>query len=131
MTKINAYGYSKSLHYFKTLARLGFDFPDNYVLNLSSGGKYTSLYSDMKKLPITRGEFIAVKTPKKSSAVTRTRDEKRFLYQWAKANGYKKSFVCPGNCGSCVISQKMVKNIHACGNIGLFGDRAILIPIHN
>ena len=127
--KLKAYGYSKSLHYFKRYAAEGLDFPSNYVLNLSSGGKYTNLYSDMRALPITRGEFIAVDTNAVSSAVDRTKAEKRFLYQWAKAQGYKQAFVCPGDCGDCAPTRDR-KNRHACGDKGFFDNRPILIPVH-
>tara|TARA_Y100000593_G_C4262818_1_gene313140 strand:- start:310 stop:1272 length:963 start_codon:yes stop_codon:yes gene_type:complete len=128
-TKLKAYGYSKSLHYFKRYAAQGLDFPSNYVLNLSSGGKYTNLYNYMRTLPVTRGEFIAVDTNAASSAVDRTKDEKKLLYQWAKAQGYKKAFVCPGDCGDCAPTRER-KNRHACGDKGFFQDRPILIPVH-
>lgn len=65
---IKAYGYSKSWKLFLDYDKqTGGDWPKNYVLNLSGGSRYDrdpKLKAEMKKLPITRGEFIAVGIPK-------------------------------------------------------------------
>lgn len=66
--QIKAYGYSKSWKLFLDYDKQsGGDWPKNYVLNLSGGSRYDKnpeLKAAMKKLPITRGEFIAVGIPK-------------------------------------------------------------------
>jgi hypothetical protein len=127
--RVNAYGYSKSLQLFKMYHGLGLKVPPNYVLNLSSGGRFGKLFDFMKTLPYVRDEFIAVNIGHVSSATTRTNDEKRALYKWAKSAGLKGAFVCPGLCGACVKTRDS-KNIHACGDMSIFKGKPILIPVH-
>ena len=107
-SKINTYGYSKSLNLFLQLNDTGYNFPSNYVLNLSNGGKFDSLRPILQKLSFVRGNFTAVKGDKKTI-------RKQFK---------NKIFICPGDCGSCT-------NIgHACGNMDVFQNMEIVIPIH-
>ena len=105
---LKAYGYSKSLNLFLELHDNGFKFPENYVLNLSNGGKFDMLKPILQKLNFVRGNFTAVKG--KISEI-----RKQFK---------KKIFICPGECGSCTSIG------HACGNNDIFGDMEIVIPIH-
>ena len=108
-SKINSYGYSKSLNLFLKLYDDKFKFPPNYVLNLSNGGKYDQLIPIMENLPFVRGKFSAIKI----SDGENIRD--KFT---------NKIFVCPGKCGKCT------KKGHACGNMDIFNNIQIVIPIH-
>jgi len=66
--QIKAYGYSKSWDLFLQYdTQGGGDWPKNYVLNLSGGSRFDNradMVAAMKRLPITRGAFIAVDIPK-------------------------------------------------------------------
>ena len=107
-SKKNTYGYSKSLNLFLQLVDSKFNFPKNYVLNLSNGGIYDSLKKFLINESFVRGNFTAVKGDKKTI-------RKQFK---------NKIFICPGDCGSCT-------NIgHACGNMDVFQNMEIVIPIH-
>jgi hypothetical protein len=106
--RVNAYGYSKSLNVFKNLINEGFEFPSNYVLNLSNGGKFDYLKPILQKQSFVRGNFTAVKGTKKTI-------RKQFK---------KKVFICPGICGTCTSIG------HACGNNDVFKNLEIVIPIH-
>ena len=107
-SKINTYGYSKSLNLFLQLVDSKFNFPKNYVLNLSNGGIYDSLKKFLINESFVRGNFTAVKGDKKTI-------RKHFK---------NKIFICPGDCGSCT-------NIgHECGNMDVFQNMEIVIPIH-
>ncbi len=60
---IEAYGYSKSWHMFIDLAKKGYKFPSNYVVNASSGSRHANnavMKGAMLRLGVTRGEFKAV-----------------------------------------------------------------------
>lgn len=64
---IEVYGYSKCWNQFLNadaiLAAQGMSWPSNYTVNLSSGSVYANSHatkSNMSRLPITRGEFVAV-----------------------------------------------------------------------
>ena len=107
-SKINAYGYSKSLNLFLQLSDMKYKFPENYALNLSNGGLYDNLKQFLINLPFVRGNFTAIKSNKKDI-------RKQFK---------NKVFICPGDCGDCT-------NIgHACGNLDKFKNIEIVIPIH-
>jgi len=107
-SKLNTYGYSKSLNLFLQLSDNGFKFPKNYSLNLSNGGIYDKLKPFLIGLDFVRGNFTAVNGTKKDI-------RKQFE---------NKVFICPGNCGTCT-------NIgHACGNMDTFKNLEIVIPIH-
>ena len=106
---INSYGYSKSLHLFLKLHDENYKFPANYILNLSNGGLYDQLMPILQDLYFTRGKFTAVKISKGENI----RD---------KFNN--KIFICPGNCGKCTNKG------HACGNMDIFNNMEIVIPVH-
>ena len=108
-SRINAYGYSKSLNLFLDLYDQKFNFPGNYVLNLSNGGIYDSLKKFLLPLNFVRGNFTAVKGS--------TNKEIRSQFK-------NKIFICPGTCGTCT------KIGHACGNNDVFQDMEIVIGIH-
>jgi len=128
--RIQAYGYSKSLHLFMELDQTGYEWPKNYALNLSSGGKYSTgpVAEYVKTLPIYRGEFVAVmvsrETERAWSKQEMTRDHTREIRE--KFAG-EKVFICPKYCGDCTL---MKDNPHACGNRDKFKDIKIVIPIH-
>lgn len=119
---LKVYGYSKSWEIFLEYSRSGLKFPTNYVLNLSSGSKYDNIgpiRAQMKALPITRGDFIAVNAGR--------HPEPKSIREIAKSFGMTRIFVCPGKCGSCLPKQN--KNIHACGST-LLKNTSILIGTH-
>ena len=112
LPKINSYGYSKSLNHFFMLHENGYKFPSNYVLNLSTGGIYDSLFQFLQPLPFVRGVFKAV-------------DLKGGTFKgYRKQNKNKKIFVCPLKCGECTSIG------HACGNNTVFKDYEIVIQTH-
>ncbi len=110
---IDAYGYSKSWELF--LAFPVSRFPSNYALNISSGSRYDTeqdIRQRMLALPITRGEFVAVKLSRKHSrgfAKYKEADYHRDVRESAQAEGIGKVFSCPGTCGGCTMQG------HACG----------------
>ena len=116
---IQAYGYSKSWPLFTSYKG---EFPSNYKLNLSSGGKHTDT-SAISKLSITRGEFIAVPIDKQLQGQYDNADYKSAVRTSAKQQGIDKAFICPGKCGTCT------KKGHACG-LDTFSDIPIVIGIH-
>ena len=110
--KLNSYGYSKSLNHFFMLHENGYKFPKNYVLNLSTGGIYDSLFQFLEPLPFVRGVFKAV-------------DLKNGTFKdYRKQNKNKKIFVCPLKCGECTSIG------HACGNLDVFKNYEIVIQTH-
>lgn len=122
---IQTYGYSKSWDIIYDCKEY---YPNNYHLNLSSGGSIQSTSKDdMLKLSITRGEFIAVQIPK----LTRDKQKIRFslpeyhnsVREAGKALTGKNGFSCPGKCGECANSS------HACGN-DKFNGIPIYIGVH-
>ena len=119
---INCYGYTKSLHFLKTLSIENYKFPNNYKVNISSGGKYDALGESelIKKLNIYRGNFISHKLDKvfKTSKGYSKQDVKNIRNKYDK-----KVFICPLVCGSCT------KIGHACGS-DKFDNMDIIIPIH-
>lgn len=117
-----AYGYSKSFH-----ALLGFDaaggvWPSNYKLNISSGHNSPGAVVDaIKRLPITRGEFIAVSIGRKVKSIDHGSPSVNAAIR-AKFPGVK-VFPCPGACGSCTGAG------HACG-LPQMKNRVIAIAMH-
>ena len=116
-----AYGYSKSFH-----ALLGFDvvgvWPTNYQLNISGGHNATrAIVNAVKKLPITRGEFIAVSIGRKVKSTDHGSPSVNAAIR-AKFPGVK-VFPCPGACGSCTGAG------HACG-LPKMKNRVIAIAMH-
>jgi hypothetical protein len=134
---INAYGYSKSWEIFTAYAKR-YTFPDNYELNRSSGSKFANntggigiptskLAQQIAKLPIFRGDFIAVPTDSKMPDKLTQQSEfnvwAKKLRERAKLYGINRSFVCPGKCGRCTPKG------HACGS-KRFKNVAVIIGIH-
>ena len=119
--RISAYGYSKSLPLFIEYADKYGNFPANYALNGSSGGKYPELMEVMKTLPIFRGEFVALDIGKKIAPFNMDNEDRRTL---RKIAGPGKVFLCPGPCGSCTATG------HACGNNDTFSGYTIVTPYH-
>jgi hypothetical protein len=116
-----AYGYSKSFH-----ALLGFDvvgvWPSNYQLNISGGhNSPQTVVDEVKKLPITRGEFIAVSIGRKVKSTDHGSPSVNAAIR-AKFPGVK-VFPCPGACGSCTGAG------HACG-LPKMKNRVIAIAMH-
>ena len=116
-----AYGYSKSFH-----ALLGFDvvgvWPANYQLNISGGHNAPQTVVDaVKRLPITRGEFIAVSIGRKVKSTDHGKPATNAAIR-AKFPGIK-VFACPGACGSCTGAG------HACG-LPQMKNRVIAIAMH-
>ena len=113
---IRAYGYSKSWELFLQYDKL-YTFPDNYQLNLSSGSIYQNnktILNQLSKLPVYRGEFIALPSDEKMPNILEDRPSftawAKQLRQRAKLYGIKKAWVCPGKCGNCTPTG------HACGS---------------
>lgn len=116
-----AYGYSKSF-----AALLGFDvigqWPANYQLNISGGHNASpQMVEHVKKLPIVRGEFIAVSIGRKVKSSDHGKSETNAALRKAMAG--EKIFPCPGTCGSCTGKG------HACGMQSLKGIK-IAIAMH-
>lgn len=127
---IQAYGYSKSWEVFLDYERSGGAFPSNYALNISSGSIYgAEMRERMLTLPITRGEFIAVRTAGHYSRDTLTRFADKAYHADVRAaarvdSGNPRVFSCTGRCGSCA------KSTHACGDLERFKLVTIAIGIH-
>lgn len=116
-----AYGYSKSF-----AALLGFDvigqWPANYQLNISGGHNASpAMVEHVKKLPIVRGEFIAVSIGRKVKSSDHGKAETNAALRKAMAG--EKIFPCPGTCGDCTGKG------HACGMQSLKGIK-IAIAMH-
>ena len=128
---LSVYGYSKSWDIFLNWKG---EFPSNYRLNLSSGSLYGKAKREaMARLPIVRGEFLAVPVqsvaPKRNPLNGEPLDmdawnlHRAEVSQKAKELGHSKVFVCPGLCAFCLHGK------HACGSDKLKGV-AIAIGIH-
>lgn len=123
--EIKAYGYSKSWKEFLIYDSLNLSFPENYLLNLSSGsiyGKDEHLKERIKKLSCVRGEFINVDIPKEFDAPIGART-KAYNNAVKTSLGDRRAFICPGLCGSCT------PNGHACG-LDRFKGVTIAIATH-
>lgn len=127
---IAVYGYSKSWVEFLALHLDGYGWPSNYILNLSGGSRHegTNMAALMSRLPITRGEFIAVPIASKhvrNKAYQSKRNAGHADYaQDVRAAAGKRVFVCPGRCGDCLPDGS-----HACGSDRLRGV-TIAIGVH-
>ena len=125
--QLKIYGYSKSLHLFEELARTGYQWPTNYALNGSSGGRYenTGFHNAVKKLPIWRGNFEAVPVSAETKNSWKSGKMTRAAAQEIRSNyPDKKVFICPGLCGKCTSAG------HACGDQDRFNQTTIVIPLH-
>ncbi len=109
---LTVYGYSKSWNLFTMFDRLWagkIGWPTNYLLNLSNGSKYENLRKYMVKLPVVRGNFIALPIERKLAGKYGQPEYKSAVRQAAKSAGLGRVFVCPGKCGECT------KKGHLCG----------------
>jgi hypothetical protein len=128
---VQAYGYSKSWDLLLAFDReTGSAWPDNYRLNLSSGGRAVASAEEMMRLPITRGAFVALPLgdlyKPVQRGVARYSDPTYYtaLRQAAEQAGYgKKVFLCPGACGDCTSRG------HACALPSLRGV-PVIIGVH-
>jgi hypothetical protein len=123
---LQVYGYSKSWRLILDYANSGGRFPANYLLNLSSGGSGTEEEkAAVSRLPIARGEFIAVPTLRDHGKAYQSRKNAGFAdyARDVKAQSGRKVFVCSGKCGDCTPSG------HACGS-KKFRGIPIAIGIH-
>lgn len=122
---IQAYGYSKSWGILEKLAHM---VPPNYRLNLSSGGidDTPERRNDMKALPMTRGDFIALPVHGEfAKGFARYADPEyhRAVRAAAAVAGLGKVFSCPGTCGTCTGAG------HACGASNAAGGSIMPLPI--
>ena len=117
-----AYGYSKS---FKQLLAYTGPYPDNYLLNLSSGHNHSpETVRAIKRLPIARGEFIAVSLGRKvATSAHGTRSHNIELREAFARIDNRKAFTCPGQCGICTPKG------HACGSYR-FANVPVIIATH-
>ena len=123
---LKVYGYSKSWALLLAYAESGARFPSNYLLNLSSGGSGTDAEKDaVSRLPIARGEFVAVQTLADHGNAYQSRRNAGFgdYARDVKTQAGRKVFVCSGKCGDCTPSG------HACGS-EKFRGIPIAIGIH-
>jgi hypothetical protein len=95
------YGYSKSWRELLEYDRIGGLWPSNYLLNLSNGSNCESLRDDVARLPIVRGNFLAVGIDKRLAGQYGTTAYKTAVRAAAAAAGISRPFVCPGKCGAC------------------------------
>ena len=132
---LRCYGYSKSWHEFITLDASGYEWPDNYLTNASSGSKWarTGIANAFLALPIVRGQFDAVTVEKlfiqqksyQGKDKPGSNAYRKAVREKLKAlTGNKKVFACPGNCGNCLPSGE-----HACGSKS-FDSITIAIGVH-
>jgi hypothetical protein len=123
---LQVYGYSKSWRLLLSYAESGAAFPSNYLLNISSGGSGTEAEKlAVSRLPIARGEFVAIATAKDHGNAYQSRKNDGFAAyrEDVKAQAGRKVFVCSGRCGDCTPSG------HACGS-EKFRGIPIAIGIH-
>ena len=132
---LRCYGYSKSWHEFITLDATGYEWPENYLTNASSGSKWarTGIANAFLALPIVRGQFDAVAVEKlfikqksyQGKDKPGSNAYRKAVREKLKAlTGNKKVFACPGNCGNCLPSGE-----HACGSKS-FDSITIGIGVH-
>ena len=123
---LKVYGYSKSWSLLLAYAESGARFPSNYLLNLSSGGSGTDAEKDaVSRLPIARGEFVAVATLQDHGKAYQSRRNAGFgeYARDVREQAGRRVFVCSGKCGDCTPSG------HACGS-EKFRGVPIAIGIH-
>jgi len=117
---LSVYGYSKS---WRELLAYDGVWPTNYLLNLSNGGNAEHLRDDVAKLPIARGDFIAVDIDKRLAGKYADKAYKTAVRASAKSAGIDRPFVCPGKCGTCT------KSGHFCGRSDTNGV-SVVIGVH-
>jgi hypothetical protein len=130
---IKAYGYSKSwIELISCGLKKGFQWPSNYLLNLSNGSKHgEDIKAIVSTLPIVRGEFIAIPVDKKHihnrayqgpEKAGFREYQKEVIFNASKLG--KKVFVCKGKCGACLPNGE-----HACGSNKFWGV-SVAIGVH-
>jgi hypothetical protein len=123
---LQVYGYSKSWALLLAYADSGARFPSNYLLNLSSGGSGTEEEKlAVSRLPIARGEFIAVNTSRDHGKAYQSKRNAGFseYARDVREQAGRRVFVCSGKCGDCTPSG------HACGS-EKFRGVPIAIGVH-
>lgn len=122
---VKAYGYSKSLALLNAYGKAN-EWAPNYLVNESSGHNADAeTLAEFRKLPIVRGQFIAVNVGHKvGSADHNNPAHKANLRKvFAIQENGRKAFPCPGKCGECTPKG------HACGSEA-FRNVAIVIAVH-
>jgi len=123
---LQVYGYSKSWRLLLAYAESGARFPSNYLLNLSSGGSGTEAEKEaVSRLPIARGEFVAVETKRNHGNAYQSKRNDGFAdyARDVRESAGRRVFVCSGRCGDCTPSG------HACGS-EKFRGVPIAIGVH-
>ena len=120
---LSVYGYSKSWRQLLAYDKAGGLWPENYCLNLSNGGNAEHLRPAVAKLPIVRGDFLAVDIDKRLAGKYGTKEYKAAVRKAAADAGISRPFVCPGKCGSCT------KRGHLCGMPAAAGVN-VVIGVH-
>lgn len=128
---LQVYGYSKSWMEFVSLNASGYKWPENYVVNASSGSRWenTGIANAFKKLPVVRGEFVATQVSKShmDSGAYQGKDKPgnlEYRKEVREKLTAKRAFACPGTCFDCMAGGK-----HACGSKEMAGV-TIGIGIH-
>jgi hypothetical protein len=124
---LQVYGYSKSWRLLLSYDHAtGGRWPSNYLLNLSSGGSGTDAEKQaVSRLPIARGEFIAIETAKDHGRAYQSKRHAGFAdyARDVRESAGRRVFVCSGKCGDCTPSG------HACGS-EKFRGVPIAIGVH-
>jgi hypothetical protein len=120
---LNAYGYSKSWDVIADYVRQAGKVPDNYALNLSTGGRpQKTSAEELLALPFVRGWFKVVNVDWHPSTPTAgnvgfAKFEDPHYHQLVR-QAAPGAFSCPGKCGDC----------HKCGDRAF--NRDVAIGIH-
>lgn len=115
---VEAYGYSKS---FTQLLNYSGAYPNNYMLNVSSGHKHNqSVVDAILALPISRGTFESISIGRKVKAREYGTQKLNALLRDIAG---KNVFPCPGKCGNCTPKG------HACGS-SRFKGIDVVIGVH-
>lgn len=124
---LKVYGYSKSWRLLLSYDdATGGKWPSNYLLNISSGGNGSDEEKDaVARLPIARGEFIAIATAKDHGRAYQSKRNAGFAdyARDVRESAGKRVFVCSGKCGACTPKG------HACG-LESFRGVPIAIGVH-
>ena len=131
---VNAYGYSKSwAQLIEYDINSGGDWAYNYTLNLSSGSKFANnqrYFEAVSRLPITRGQFVAVPIngddiPRGTARYNSPEYHARVRNALRETYG-KRVASCTGFCGDCDNG----KGKHWCGDREKLQNVVIGIGIH-
>jgi hypothetical protein len=118
---LEPYGYSKSWIEFLQLDSTGYEWPENYTLNISGGSKFadnSGIKNAMTKIAVVRGGYDAVPVDEKfiKNGAYHSKDhpdsfEYRAQVRKELKKLSKKVFACPGTCSNCLPNGE-----HACGS---------------